>query len=505
MIHSRGLELKLKTYHIGSTILIFTLLMLGASQIATSQSGLLVINSLDPLKGGKGQLVRVLGGPFDRLNVDVKFDGVSQETTYRSSSELWFVTPDTTSCGAHSVMVRSRVELPGVGMTPMDSNPVIYTAICKGAATPSRSKPTIRDYSIRHIGGGNYEIVVEGNNFLPTSDEYPRTVIEMKRTTATGFAARGFATELRRFGEVISTAGSFICSENFELRVYNQHGSGFAPGLKEYSNEMESISITSNCTPSQEEEQTAELVLHSLNVPSEVQVGEEYSIIFTIQNSGSGASDPIDFSVYAGSDEVSSIPDLVLARDANFLFLERHTFSNTGEYTLQINAGPVSESRQITVVSGAVTQPPPDEELPPPPPVIGGNLSDYDQDNDCKLSDGEFFNMIDAWISESIENLLFFSGVDAWIGQTNICASSAGHSISLRVIPQGVLISSAANFEIGPFSIYDMNGRPLFQSYTSGTNLFWNMRSEFGDRVANGVYFVRFGNMGELRKFVVMR
>jgi hypothetical protein len=152
--------------------------------------------------------------------------------------------------------------------------------------------------------------------------------------------------------------------------------------------------------------------------------------------------------------------------------------------------------------------PPPDDSPPPPvlaPPTNADDLQDYDLDNNCKLSDSEFFSATDAWIAEQIDDLLFFAAVDAWIGQLNICSAAAGISTTLRFLPQGILISNSQREPLGLVSIYDTNGQLLYSQVIRSKNLIWKLEDYRGTRIHNGVYIARVGSSGELRKFVVMR
>ena len=150
-------------------------------------------------------------------------------------------------------------------------------------------------------------------------------------------------------------------------------------------------------------------------------------------------------------------------------------------------------------------QPPPGNPPPtPPPPVNGVSLEDYDTNNDCVLSDVEFFVLMDAWIAEAIGDILFFSGVDAWIDQANICASSTSTEVSLQMSSVGLLITSSIS-NLGLIHIIGSDGKIIFSQNTQSSHLNWNLRNATGQRVANGVYFVRVEGTGKLKRFVVMR
>jgi hypothetical protein len=491
------------------------LLIFGVNQSAVSQPGIVLINSLDPFNGDHGQLVRVLGGQFDRDTSEIKFDGSTQETFYRSSSELWFVIPSSANCGAHSVVVESEVDLAPFGRTTATSPPVIYVVECAGQfSRPGRPTPVIDSVKVDRSGNNTHEMRIFGQDFLPSVEGgYPSSwvALRMDRDATSGQTGAGNTRRVSIVvpGQINSTYENWPfddCDVTFEIQVFNQYAAGTSENLREYSNTI-TLPRPNNCAPEETAPPPAaelgELMMSDIVfLPAEAQVGQEFRINFTLSSSGPGPTAPFDYVVKVDGETLLSREDVVVNYGNVLVINPAFTINSPGEHNIFVNAGLYIRTETLNVTSGA--PPPPNEN---PPPVIGGNLADYDQDNDCKLSDGEFFNMIDAWISESIENLLFFSGVDAWIGQTDICAATTSSSsrIELNNTLGGILLSIRGGDPLGLITIYDINGHQVFQSYASGTKLVWNMTSKFGESVANGVYLVRFGNTGELRKFVVVR
>ena len=99
----------------------------------------------------------------------------------------------------------------------------------------------------------------------------------------------------------------------------------------------------------------------------------------------------------------------------------------------------------------------------------------------------------------------FFGGIDAWMSQTNICRAAAS-SVTLRIErTTGGLLFSTTGEALSEIAVFDLQGREIFSSFTGAQQLSWNLRNAAGAPVPNGVYFVRIGNSGELRKIVVIR
>ena len=201
------------------------------------------------------------------------------------------------------------------------------------------------------------------------------------------------------------------------------------------------------------------------------------------------------------------------------------TCSDTGTIQKRVRlydrAGNESAAYEYSMNCGTTSFAPPPTNNPPSRTFSGSGLDQFDFDNDCILSEAEFFSATDAWISEEIENGLFFDAVDAWIGQSNVCAASAGvHSLQLNKIDLSSSTMGRLKFEISgnqiahsQLEIFDLHGTELFRTSSAGSKLIWNLKTSSGKRVSNGVYLYRvqvqdeYGNMvsSEVRKLVVMR
>jgi len=141
--------------------------------------------------------------------------------------------------------------------------------------------------------------------------------------------------------------------------------------------------------------------------------------------------------------------------------------------------------------------------------VNSGDLESYDADGDCLLSDAEFFDVTDDWTRSLTAGSTFFAAIDAWMSQSDICtavgtaASARNAPISIETSALGVVFSSAIN-EVLDLVVYDVSGREVFSHSSLSGRIYWNLRTQMGDQVPNGVYFVSFGTH-EVRKIAVVR
>jgi hypothetical protein len=174
------------------------------------------------------------------------------------------------------------------------------------------------------------------------------------------------------------------------------------------------------------------------------------------------------------------------------------------------------------------TPSPPPSTPPPasPPPSSGGSsLQSFDQNNDCFLQDGEFFNLLDAWVGGSLDNIMFFAGADAWIGQTSVCAVGASmasdkESKSFSLAPMlrsknnRILFSAEDSVVVSTqIEIFDLFGNRVYSAKAKENYLSWNLRDMNHLQVANGVYLyvgqglTRDGKLltGKVQRLILLR
>jgi hypothetical protein len=139
---------------------------------------------------------------------------------------------------------------------------------------------------------------------------------------------------------------------------------------------------------------------------------------------------------------------------------------------------------------------PPPNNNPPPPPANADEVEEFDTDNDCEISNSEFFAAVDSWLAGTLDNGLFFAILDAWISQSNVCSAAAVSSsdlIALSIKSARGIVFTTENQDVSVLAVgvYDLDGTLIFQSRSTGTKLSWNLRNSEGERVANGTYLYR--------------
>lgn len=158
---------------------------------------------------------------------------------------------------------------------------------------------------------------------------------------------------------------------------------------------------------------------------------------------------------------------------------------------LKSDAGDASDwSTEVRFTTLAESPPPGGE--PPEPPAAGG-LSDYDNNGNCRLDDGEFLQLIDDWINAAVANDVFFDGIDAWIAQSNVClGGSMTESGALLQLDNGEaaidFIATQRTAASMAVTVYDLDGRAVFTERTATGRLSWGLTTSDGRPVANGVY-----------------
>ena len=149
-------------------------------------------------------------------------------------------------------------------------------------------------------------------------------------------------------------------------------------------------------------------------------------------------------------------------------------------------------------------------------------MQDFDTNNNNRIDDPEFFDIIDAWIAGQIDDSTFFQAIDLWVSQTPISAAGmtgktlrldaitlaanpANHIMTFKVSGQGI-----ASIDV---KIFDMSGREIFTQATVGTWIPWKLKTTSGSPVSNGVYLYVVTARGafrqmlrsEVRKLMVVR
>jgi len=145
-------------------------------------------------------------------------------------------------------------------------------------------------------------------------------------------------------------------------------------------------------------------------------------------------------------------------------------------------------------------------------------IAQFDTNGNGVIDDAEFFEAIDGWVAGTVSDDLFFQVLDAWVTQAPIAGASV-EGLSLGAV-ELTLGSEAATFAVSGqgitsmgVEIFTLSGALVFAQEAPGTKLTWNLNTNDGRPVANGVYLyvvtVR-GSDGrvlrsEVNKFVVLR
>lgn len=195
-----------------------------------------------------------------------------------------------------------------------------------------------------------------------------------------------------------------------------------------------------------------------------------------------------------------------------------HTYNVAATFTVRLivtdNAG-----NQGTAIKGVAVNP-----TGTPPPPTGGtmDLESFDTNNNGVIDDPEFFAIIDAWVAGQIDNVLFFQAVDLWVSQGPISSVGLRSSplrldtvaLTTRADRRVIFATQGEGIAALGVEIFDLSGTRIFAQETSGARLVWNMNTNDGRPVANGVYLyvvtvrdlLAGGSMrSEVKKLVIQR
>jgi hypothetical protein len=155
-------------------------------------------------------------------------------------------------------------------------------------------------------------------------------------------------------------------------------------------------------------------------------------------------------------------------------------------------------------------------------PVTASSASkSFDVDNSCVLENDEFFQIIDAWIDNQLDNAEILSTTEAWTDQINICSEGTNElplsirSISTQSQPalnSMIFIVEGQNIESIEIEIYSLNGEIVHSAKEIGSRLAWNQTNN-STPVSNGTYLYAIAAKDEMgnaissgvKKLVVLR
>jgi len=466
-----------------------------------------------------GTVVAVEGGPFQshegNTGTTIWFpDFNAPLSTYVESSSrlVFFIPAGTPLCGEQQMVARTYINLNNQESF-FDSNPVVIDVDCPTGTGAALARPRINLLSILTGLNGEKTLRIEGSQIIPNaladelifgnSDPSPRTEVRIYNSN---FDETYFAQYTKYEEAEVELPNNFPCGE-FTVELRNYDGSDFSdPSLDQGRSTLRhTINCDENTGVLEPGEDVGPFIVDRIELPNTIYSGERFQGSVYVKLAGSVDVRDIfiaqyELELYLDGDLRDTIR-LDLSEFTNGSsegkgFPFAFTLQRTGSHEIEARVRDSDKMVSFDVMSENGTA---------PPPTQGGDeLYEYDSDNNCELSDTEFFVLLDGWLSGSASDILFFSGVDAWIGGSNVCpVSVSAGAISLSASTDGLSVES--NTSLGAVNIYDSNGREVFTQITTRNILVWNLRTTDGNALANGVYFVSIANTGELRKVMLLR
>jgi len=172
-----------------------------------------------------------------------------------------------------------------------------------------------------------------------------------------------------------------------------------------------------------------------------------------------------------------------------------YTFPSDGEYNVSLlvkdDAGNVDTGIQSVFVGNVTIEPPPEVQQP------SADILRYDTNpKNCRIDAPELLAAGKDWMNDVIDTKLLKEVARAWENETDICALAAALTFRLQAVIPLISSEDAVTFvaqgvgitKIG-VEVYALDGRRVFHSEVLGSRLRWNLLTDDGRRVANGVYF----------------
>ena len=462
-----------------------------------------LITHFTPLGFAPGRVMAIEGGPFleqnDHNGSRLYFSNDELPVFFESESRLVFVPPLHTACGDHPLYVETTVEVDGqLETTRTEVREVDVQCVNLEWEGP---EPRIR--SVEHSGHVTAKlepIYITGDNITPygPQDGYPNTVVHYTMGQIFGIEELDYI----EFGHAKFTLDVDHCGTYVvEVRNYYRDATTYSPSGRHR------IEVTNNCDGIPPLQGNFNIELDSL--PNFPQLGQSYEVLANVHFNGAFAIDT-SLEVYDNG-TLFDIQDITVPGNSHATFRFDIQFFEPGIHDVEVKVGEATTSFRVdipgddTIINNKAT---PNDS----PALITGELVNFDSDRDCIISEIEFFDLMDSWLSELIDDVLFFRGVDAWVEQLNICSSSSTTpKLSVQMRSSSILFAADARTTAMNARVYDLAGNEIYASTTPGYHLVWHMRDLRGMPVANGIYFVRIEQnidgklQREIRKLVVMR
>jgi len=142
---------------------------------------------------------------------------------------------------------------------------------------------------------------------------------------------------------------------------------------------------------------------------------------------------------------------------------------------------------------------------------------DLDRNINDRVDNEEFFEAMDFWVNDCMPDSVFFNILDLWVSGDRISlirSSSLNNSAEMTTtLTASALNISATSASAVELNVFDTSGVEIFSKRSSHSQLNWNLRTEMGRNVANGVYFAQitlYDSRGDvigsqLKKLAVLR
>lgn len=132
------------------------------------------------------------------------------------------------------------------------------------------------------------------------------------------------------------------------------------------------------------------------------------------------------------------------------------------------------------------------------------SMENFDMDGDRRLSDSEFFNAIDLWLTqsnvpgtdESLDDIVFFNLIDWWIGGSPLTwgipsplpiRGNGAASTKLAFSNEQLTLQMPTRASI-ELSLFDISGKLVLTESAVGSQLRFRALDNSGNSLANGVY-----------------
>ena len=139
---------------------------------------------------------------------------------------------------------------------------------------------------------------------------------------------------------------------------------------------------------------------------------------------------------------------------------------------------------------------------------------DLDRNINDRVDNDEFFEAMDFWVNDCMPDSVFFNILDLWVSQGRISVITAADDNQLNaVLTSQSLNITAQGASAVEINIYGLSGQEIHSQSANGSKLSWNLRTDSGQPLANGVYIAQVTSRNsqgdvigsEIKKIAVLR